>query len=123
MRSHFYANSTFSSSDGKSKKYTSSHLFPLPINSNSNLLSRLYIIIISIHFLLHFLFRKYFVDLMQFIVEFLVLVLLSCLPTILHLHTKLECSFWHGFLLLVVLRPLLLCLKVPSVKAALRLQI
>ena len=39
--------------------------------------------------------------------------LLSRLSTILHLHTKLECNFWHCFLLLVICCPFPLCFKVP----------
>jgi len=61
------------------------------------------------------------VDLVEVIRELLVLVLLPGLPAVLHLHPKLKGSLRHGFFLIVVLGPLLFSLKVPPVKAALRL--
>ena len=61
------------------------------------------------------------VYLVEVIRELLVLVLLPCLPTILHLHTKLEGGLRHGFFLIIVFCPLLFRLKVPPVKTTLRL--
>ena len=61
------------------------------------------------------------VYLVEDIGELLVLVLLPRLPAVLHLHPKLEGGLWHGFFLIVVLRPLLFRLKIPPVKAALSL--
>ena len=53
---------------------------------------------------------------MEVIGELLVLVLLPRLPAVLHLHPKLEGGLWHGFFLIIVLRPLLFCLKISPVK-------
>ena len=93
---------------------------------NSQSFSRLYLFIKVARFiiwsrLLFLLLIHDLIDLVKFIVQFLIFVLLSGLPAVLHLYSKLECSLWHCFLLFIIFGPIFFSLKIPPMQPTFRL--